>query len=328
MQTKLLSWLSLFGLLALLTLEAVAQPAAAPAPALASTQIAGEIRATRVIGRVTVQDIATSATKDVTENLILGQGSVVRTEANSSVVLLFANGATINLAFSSELNIEQFTLDPFGGNYEPSKRTDEPSVSTTNLKLTQGELVGNVKKLKQGANGSKFTVGTPVGAAGIRGTTFRIVYRPSGDGRTFNFTLTTVEGNVEVQIASGSGITVPAAVSVTDNKEIVINNVEVNAVTNQVVATTSAGQTVAVTASPPAVDATVTTVSQVQAVAQVLVQAVATAVFVSPAPPAPAPTPLPTPTSTPTPEKKEEPPPSAPTPTPGATTTPNRITNP
>ncbi len=324
MHTKLFSWLSLLGLLALLTLEAAAQnPAATPAVA-GSSQVAGEIRATRVIGKVTYEDIATKVTKVVTENLVIAQGTIVRTEANSSVVLLFANGATVNLAYSSELNIEQFTLDPFAGNYEPAKATDEPSVSTTNLKLTHGELVGNVKKLKQGANGSKFTVGTPVGAAGIRGTTFRIVYRPSGDGRSFNFTLTTVEGNVEVQIASGTGITPPAPVSVTDSKEVVINNVEVNTTTNQVVATTSTGQTVAVTTAPPPVNAAVTTVAQVTAVAQVLAQAVVAVVFVSPTPPANTPAPptnsTPPPTTT---EKKEDT-----SGTPGNTTTPTRITTP
>ena len=326
MQTKLFSWLSLMGLLALLTLEAAAQnPASAPAPAV-STQVAGEIRATRVIGKVTYEDIATKVVKEITENLVIAQGTIVRTEENSSVVLLFANGATINLAFSSELNIEQFTIDPFGGNYEPAKATAEPSVSTTNLKLTHGELVGNVKKLKQGANGSKFTVGTPVGAAGIRGTTFRIVYRPSGNGRTFNFTLTTVEGNVEVQLASVSGVALPPAVSVTDNKEVVLNNVEYNPVTNQVVATTATGQIVAVAAAPPPVDATVTTLSQVTAVAQVLAVAVATTVFTSPPAPAGTTSPPVNSNSTPPPantDKKEET-----TGTPGTTTTQQRITNP
>jgi len=342
MQTKLSSWLSLIALLALFTFEAAAQGLAPAAPgtptAAASGQLPATIRATRVMGKVTYEDIATKIVKDLTNDAVIYQGSIVRTQANSSVVLLFANGASINLAFSSELNIETFTQDPFAGTYEPSKETEEPSVSTTNIKLTQGELVGNVKKLKRGGAGeSKFTVGTPVGAAGIRGTTFKIVYRPSGDGRTFNFTLTTIEGNVEIQIGSGTVNAPP--VSVTDNKEVVISNVEVNATTNQITATTSTGQTATVTAAAPAVvDAPVTTISQVTAVAAQLVQAVANVVFASPTPapavtatPPPAPTPTPTPTPEPTPAAPPASPgttPVAPPASPGTTTPPPRITTP
>lgn len=282
MHSKLLSWLTLIGLLAIFAGEAAAQGApAAPAGAAAPTQMPGRIRATRVVGQVTVEDIATKATQALANDAEISQGSIVRTGENSSVVLLFSNGASINLAFSSELNIEQFTQDPFAGNYEPSKATEEPSVSTTNIKLTRGELVGNVKKLKTSA-GSKFTVGTPVGAAGIRGTTFRIVYRPTGNGQAFNFVLTTIEGNVEVQIASGTVAAPP--VSVTDNKEVVINEVVVNPTTNELVVTTSTGQTATISTSVPLPvnDAPVTVIQQVQAAAQQIAQAVATAVFTPP----------------------------------------------
>ncbi len=282
MHSKLLSWLALIGLFAIFAGEAVAQGVPpAPAGTAASTQQPGRIRASRVVGQVTVEDIATKATQALANDSEISQGSIVRTGENSSVVLLFSNGASINLAFSSELNIEQFTQDPFAGNYEPAKATEEPSVSTTSIKLTRGELVGNVKKLKTSA-GSKFTVGTPVGAAGIRGTTFRIVYRPTGNGQAFNFVLTTIEGNVEIQLASGTVASLP--VSVTDNKEVVINEVVVNPTTNQITVTSSTGQTTVVNTPPAANDAPVTVVQQVQAAAQQIAQAVATAMFTPPPP--------------------------------------------
>lgn len=313
MLTKLSSWLSLFALLALFTFEAAAQAPAGAPTAPGTTQLPGSIKATRVVGKVTYENIATKAVNDLTNGMEITQGNIVRTDVNSSVVLMFSNGASINLAFSSELNIETFTQDPFAGNFEPAKSEDEPSVSTTNIQLTKGELVGNVKKLKRGGPvESKFTVGTPVGAAGIRGTTFKITYRPSTDGRTFTFTMTTIEGRVEVTIGSGTVNALPASV-VTNNQEIVLNNVEVNTTTNVVTATTSTGQTVAVTAPPPAVDAPVSTVAQVTAVATQLAQAVVNVVFVTPTPPAPIPTPTPTPTPPPAPEeKKDTPPPPAP----------------
>jgi hypothetical protein len=324
MHNKLSSWLSLFAFLALVISHAAAQgpaPAAAAATAAAATtQLPGTIRVSRVVGKVTAEDIATKVVKDLANDVVIGQGSIVRTEANSSVVLLFSNGASINLAAISELNILTFTQDPFAGTFEPSKETDEPSISTTNIMLTRGELVGNVKKLKKGGPvESKFTVGTPVGAAGIRGTTFRIVYRPSGDGRTYNFTMTTLEGNVEVSI---TGTVNAPPVSVTDNKEVVLNNVEVNATTNQVTATTATGQTVSVAAAPASTDAPPTTLAQVNVVAQQLAQEILNKVFTTPT--TNNTTNNNTNNTTPPPdETKKDPPPEDKTKAPGTTTQPN-----
>ena len=70
----------------------------------------------------------------------------------------------------------------------------EPGTSTTKLNLSKGELVGKVVHLNVD-KGSEFTVQTPVGAAGIRGTTFRIIFRPGPDGKAF-FSVTTADGRV------------------------------------------------------------------------------------------------------------------------------------
>src|SRR5688572_25131688 len=114
MLTKFLSWLTLFGLLAVFNVSAFAQaaagtpatPAATPNPATAPRL--GEIRATRVVNEVTVEDTATKVRTPLVEGQMITQGNIVRTAANASVVLVFSNGATVNLAFDSELNIEQF----------------------------------------------------------------------------------------------------------------------------------------------------------------------------------------------------------------------------
>src|SRR5690606_15011946 len=120
-----------------------------------------------------------------------------------------------NLAQDSSLSIDEFLQDPFGDEVSFSSMTSEPSVSTTKLNLSRGELVGNVKKLNADA-GSTFSVQTPVGAAGIRGTTFRIIFRPDGTGKAF-FSLTTVEGNVV--LFSGT-VNMPSEVEVPDNREV------------------------------------------------------------------------------------------------------------
>jgi hypothetical protein len=331
MHTKFFSWMSFLTLVAFLALGAVVQAQAPAAGAAPIEAVRGKIQAKRVVKEVyyTKNGDVTGARFKLENDTTFEEGVTVHTGKESSVVLQFSNGTSLNLAYESELNVEKFMIDPFPDSFDLANATQEPSSSTTNLELTKGELVGNVKKLNQGVNGAKkstFNVRTPVGAAGIRGTTFRIVYRPSGDGRTYNFTMTTVEGNVVVTLATGSGVTAPQGVSVTDNKEIVINNVEVNTVTQQVVATTSTGQTVAVTAPPPAVDAPVAVVQQVQAVAQQLAQAAINVVITSP----PVTTPVtPTTPTPPVPEPKKDP---APTPTqptsPGPTTNEPRITGP
>ena len=264
MHSKLLSWLCLLGLFAIFTLQASAQ------------QQAGQIKAARVTGEVTATVKATNVTTTVTSNQDLVQGSIIRTAKGASVVLLFSNGATVNLGTESELDIEQFTQDPFSARIEPATLTDEPTTSTTKLRLTRGELVGKVAHLKT-TQGSSFNISTPVGAAGIRGTTFRIVYRPDGTGKAF-FSLTTLEGNVEL----ATGTTTPP-VAVTDNKEVVLADltVTVNDQTGQVTVTTSTGVTLTI---PTVTDAPVTSTQQIVDGAQQIAQAIANVVITPPAP--------------------------------------------
>lgn len=299
MHFKLSSWFALAGLLSLFVLRAGAQaPAAAGAP---GTQIEGTIVAKRVTGEVQYRDIAgASDWKPLGNDEVIKQKTIVRTGANSSVVLVFSNGASINLAYDSMLNIEEFTQDPFNATLAVANADAEPSNSRTNLMLTRGELVGNVKKLKD--SNSSFRVGTPVGAAGIRGTTFRIVYRPTGNGQAFNFTMTTLEGNVEVTVGTGT-VNVPR-VEVTDNQQVVIADVEVNPATNQLTVTTPTGQAVVIDAPPPVVQAPAAVVQQVQASAQTIASAVAAVVFNPP--PTSTSSPTPTTTSTNQPQNQEQ----------------------
>jgi hypothetical protein len=262
MHSKLLPWLVALALLAAFTVKATAQ------------QVSGKITAARVVGAVTMTIKATNVTTTVANQQPISQGSTVSTGKGASVVLVFSNGATINLGTDSVLDIDQFTQEPFPPDFDFAKSTDEPSVSTTKIKLTHGELVGKVAHLKAG-QGSTFTVSTPVGSAGIRGTTFRIVYRPDGNGRAF-FSMTTLEGNVEVTLATG---TVTPPIAVTDSKEVVLADVTVtvNDQTGQVTVTTGTTTTIVPTTT------TATTTQQIVAAAQEIAQAVATVVITSPA---------------------------------------------
>lgn len=100
-------------------------------------------------------------------------GSVLTTPADSSLALLFANGAVVVLEPRSELRITRFrSLDSLPTTLPGSLRTEaEKSPSTTKLHLDSGLLFLDVPALKPG---SRFEVSTPVGFAGIRGTRFYV----------------------------------------------------------------------------------------------------------------------------------------------------------
>ena len=283
MQKTLLMWVFLLGLCAVTTSSAWAQ----------ATQ-AGEIKFARVTGDVTYKAKGSTVAVAARDNASITQGNTVTTGKGGSVVLVFSNGATINLKEDTVIDIEQYLQDPFAADIKPAELTDEPTVSNTKLNLTRGELVGDVKHLKRD-KGSSFSVQTPVGAAGIRGTTFRIVYRPSGNGTAF-FSLTTSTGNVE--LATGT-VTLPVGPKSNGDaaKEVVIE-VKVNDVTGVVTVTTPTAQVVVV-------DAPTASIVAVTKAAVEVAQAVANVVFTPPVT-TPTPTPTPTPTETKT-ETKTEP---------------------
>ncbi len=169
-------------------------PANADTASSPGARVKGRITAARVQGHVE----AISKTDGQTRVLHDGDSVVEQTEivtsAGANVILVFSNGATVNVAADSTLDIEKFDQDPFSGDLKVSTMKEEPGTSTTRLTLTKGELVGKVVHLNVDL-GSEFTVQTSVGAAGIRGTTFRIVFRPGPNGSAF-YSVTTAEGRV------------------------------------------------------------------------------------------------------------------------------------
>lgn len=222
---KLFSWMLLCGMVAAF------MPLASAQAQQGGGRVPGKITVAKVTGTVSA---AKSGEAPVTLNVgdVLAQEHTVTTAAGSSVILVFSNGATLNLGAESTLQISEFQIDPFSTSIPLSELTEEPTTSVTRLHLARGELVGNVKHLKQ-EQGSSFVIDTPVGAAGIRGTTFRIVFRPDSSGRVF-FTLSTAEGSV---LFTGQNTTA-APVPVETGKEVVVNvEVNVDPVTNTVTVT-------------------------------------------------------------------------------------------
>ena len=125
-----------------------------------------------------------------------------------------------------------------------------------------------------------------MGAAGIRGTVYRIVFRPSADGKAF-FTISTAEGHIVMQ-----GVTTQD-IPVDEGKEVVVE-IDTNNPTNPVVVTQSIPAAVA---------------AAIQVSAQELTQVLTETILTNPPPPPSGPTVTPQP---------PQPQPAAPDLTPGA----------
>ena len=110
----------------------------------------------------------------------LPDGHSIKTGEGGKVVCLLSNGTIFNVSPQSEMVISQFTQEPFEATDDKiSDLETEPSVSEVKLKLNYGNLVTDVKKLNQG---SSFNIESPLGSAGIRGTTVNTVAIPDGNG--------------------------------------------------------------------------------------------------------------------------------------------------
>ena len=226
--TSLIRW----GLFCALTVFGLSRGVAQIGGSGPSSMVAGVIKAANVRGDVRKISLSDQSESALQNGDTLRQDHAVVTKGPaSSVVLVFANGATVRVGGDSRLEIKEFMMDPLQADVASvAALTNEPTTSRTQLRLEFGEVVGNVKTLNRAA-GSSFSVGTPAGAAGIRGTTFRIVYRPTGNGQAFNFQLSTAEGVVLYEGVAQIG---PASVNVPAGQEIIVL-AQVDTATNTIV---------------------------------------------------------------------------------------------
>ena len=210
--TKLISWVLWCGTFAFFLSASHAQM---------NPRIAGRVVVAKATGDVTATHLVDQSQRKLVANDVIGQNYRVATGTDSQAILVFSNGATLNLGSNSDLSIEEFLQDPFDDKVALADLKEEPASSTTRLNLSRGELVGNVKRLRP-EQGSSFIVKTPVGAAGIRGTTFRIVFRPDENGGV-TFTLSTSEGVVLFQAPDSAGVSVETGREVVVDVEVTVN---------------------------------------------------------------------------------------------------------
>src|ERR1035438_3431720 len=114
-----------------------AQPAAA-----AQARVKGRIMVARVQGHVDAISKVGGQVRVLRDGDMVSEQTQIVTAPGASVILAFSNGATVNVAADSQLDIEQFDQDPFASDLKLSDLKQEPSTSITRLNLTKGELVG------------------------------------------------------------------------------------------------------------------------------------------------------------------------------------------
>jgi formylglycine-generating enzyme required for sulfatase activity len=102
----------------------------------------------------------------------IGPGATLITGSGAEADLLLTNGTLAHLGANTKLVLTALYQKAFKGtNHKASELTKEVSPSRTALKLEQGDLVLEVRKL---GKESSFLVETKIAQAGIRGTQFKV----------------------------------------------------------------------------------------------------------------------------------------------------------
>jgi hypothetical protein len=113
----------------------------------------------------------------VVRGSVLPEGYSIKTNLFSESVLLLSNGTTATIQENSVFKLIEFKQAPFDAqNQSFGQLENEPSTSTISIEMEIGSLVVQTKKLNKT---SSFSIQTPTGTAGIRGTQFQLASRPN-----------------------------------------------------------------------------------------------------------------------------------------------------
>ena len=165
-------------------------------------EASGAIWAVKVEGNAWIEG---SAQTRLTEGKQLAQGATIRTEANGNVVLLFENGSTINIRPGSKFSIKEFACDPFDRSKVDwrSLRKEPGESSATRVSVQDGTIIANIRKLNRK---STYQIDTPLGTAGIRGTTVYAEVDMDNAANPVSFGV--ADGNAIFQFNNGQSVNV------------------------------------------------------------------------------------------------------------------------
>lgn len=161
----------------------------------------GAYSAGSVTGDVSYKLAGSAQYQPLSAGVALPQGATIKTGSKSTATIVFGSGSTAVIDSNSEVEISKFVQDVFSG---PVPVDSEPAISETEIKVIDGAVIAKVAKLKKG---SAFTVNSPVGAAGVRGTSFKYSYN-SASGEAF---LQVTEGGVLFHEKTGNKTTLVQA---------------------------------------------------------------------------------------------------------------------
>lgn len=113
----------------------------------------------------------------VVRGSVLPEGYSIKTNLFSESVLLLSNGTTATIQENSVFKLLEFKQKPFDTqNQSFGQLENEPSTSQVTIEMELGSLVVQTKKLNKS---SFFSIRTPTGTAGIRGTQFQLASSPN-----------------------------------------------------------------------------------------------------------------------------------------------------
>lgn len=140
---------------------------------------------------------------NLTQGQTFKEGTRIETQANTTVELIFSNGATILVTPETQIAIKIFTQvsSPLivAGKYRELQ--SEPSPSIVQIELFRGKIIGEARKLNPS---TQFTVKTPVGLTRVRGTVWSDEYIYDEQKQSGQQTSTCVKGQIEVNDLKGS----------------------------------------------------------------------------------------------------------------------------
>lgn len=152
---------------------------------------------------VPVAKDASGRKANLTQGQTFKEGTRIETQANTTVQLIFSNGATILVTPETQIAIKVFTqvASPLivAGKYLELQA--EPSPSIVQIELFRGKIIGEARKLNPS---TQFTVKTPVGLTRVRGTVWTDEYIFDEQKQSGQQTTTCVKGQVEVNDLKGS----------------------------------------------------------------------------------------------------------------------------
>ena len=149
---------------------------------------------------------STGAISNLKQGMFIQQGSKIVTDKNETVDLVFENGSVLQIKPDTEFYIDQFEQAPFDHRgftyYKPS---NEPASSQIKLSVAEGTIEVDVAKLKKE---SRYQVFTPLGSAGIRGTSFFLSSQKGNQNAPVSIGV--AEGRVQFTTAAGDSRSVSA----------------------------------------------------------------------------------------------------------------------